>query len=237
MRLTRLAAAGVVAVMGLSACGSNKSAAESAFCAGLVSYDKVGTPGPGEPMEATKSFGAAVAEPVKTLIANAPAKLKADVDKVDTGAKTAAAGDAGGADAASEAKTPIEKWAFDNCGFHKISVVAKDYSYSGLPKSIKAGNVAIRFQNDAKQPHIMLWLARQAGDTRAPVDAINAAFASGEPQGLLQADPVGAGPNATGGGTMDLPKGRYTVFCPIPVNGSDTDSHYMHGMHADITVK
>jgi hypothetical protein len=225
--------------MGLAACGgdSKPSASESAFCDGLVSFDKISTPGgPDEdPVAANKTFGAAASGPSKTLVDNVPSDIKADVDKLDAAVKKSAGGDAAGGDAVGDAKGPIEKWAYDNCDFHTISITAADYSYTGMPKTLKAGKTAITFKNEGKETHIMLWLERKAGDTRPAPEAINAAFAN-KFEGMIDADPAGAGPGQTGGITMDIPAGKYTVFCPIGVKGNEDDSHFMHGMATDVTV-
>ncbi len=239
MRRLKLVGVALVLAVGLSACGDDDPpASESAFCEALVSFDKISTPGgPDEdPVEANKTFGAAATTPVKTLIDNAPTDIEPDVARLVAALKQAASGDATGGDAADEAKGPIELWAYDNCGFHTLDVEAQDHSFVGLPKTAKAGRTSIRLKNTGKEFHIVLWLKREAGDNRPAPEAIGAAFANNF-QGFIEAGVAGAAPGQTGAATLDLPAGRYTVFCPIDVDGKTDDPHFAHGMAADITVE
>lgn len=225
--------------LGLATCGNAKpSAVQSAFCNGLLAFDKVSTPGgpDEEPVAANKKFAIEVAEPLKTLMDNAPSKIRSDVASLDVAVKKAQSGDPAGGDEVGPAKPAIEAWAYDNCGFQKIDVRAEDYEYRGIPKTLDSGKTAIRFTNRGQELHIMLWLARKAGDTRPAPEVIGTAFASGTFEGFLNGEPAGAPPGQTGGATMNLPAGRYIIFCPVSVNDNEQDPHFAHGMVSEVIV-
>jgi hypothetical protein len=224
----------------LAGCGGDKpSAAESAFCDGLVAFDAVSTPGgPDEdPVAANRRFATIVADPLAILTANSPSALKSEVAALEAAVAKARVGDPAGGDEVEAAKPAIERWAYDNCGFHKIDVTAEDSRYRGIPSSLKAGKTTIRLRNVGSEVHIMLWLERAPGDNRPAPEAIGAAFASGNFEGFLDVNPAGAAPGQTGGATVNLPPGRYTIFCPIEDEGKPGDPHFAHGMTVDVTVR
>ena len=234
----------VVGALGLTACSDNKpSKSDQAFCDGLIAFDKVSTPGgPSDKSEAdqAKEYGAGITAPFATLKANAPSDLTKQLATMDTALAKLKTGDAKAIedDSANQAKKDLESWAFDNCDFHTVSAVARDYGYSGLPSSIKTGKTAIKLKDEGNEPHIMLWLKRADGDTRPAPDVIDAAFAKGTFEGFIDGEPAGAGPHGSGGITMQAqPAGKYIVFCPIGVKGQENDPHYKHGMHAEVEIK
>ncbi len=90
-RMARIVGVVVAMSLGLAGCGDEKkpSAAESAFCNGLVAFDKVSTPGgpDEEPVAADKKYAADVAGPLRTLMGNTPAKIRSDVARLDAAVK------------------------------------------------------------------------------------------------------------------------------------------------------
>ncbi len=82
----------------------------------------------------------------------------------------------------------------------------------------------------------MLWLERKPGDKRLAPEVIGAAFATGTSRASWMADPPVHLRARSGGATMDLPPGRYIVFCPVRVNDNEDDPHFAHGMLSEVTV-
>lgn len=234
-----------------TACGtkSKPSATESTFCDNVVLLDAVSTPGGAQdPTSAEmKSYASQVTGPIGALHSNAPTTLAASVGTVVGAVDRAKAGDASAlGDDFGTAKSKIESWTYDHCGFRRFTVTATDHGYGGIPGSLKAGHVAIRFRNQGKEAHLALWLKRPTADNRPALEVLGQSFEQlakanfdmvlSRKLGFVDGEPAGAGPGQAGGSTIDLAPGSYIVFCPIGTGGNDTDPHYRHGMIAAVTV-
>lgn len=59
-------------------------------------------------------------------------------------------------------RAKVENWAYENGGFQRLNVTGTDYGLQGVPKSLKAGKVAVRLKNEGKEFHVVFWLERAA---------------------------------------------------------------------------
>ena len=87
----------------------------------------------------------------------APAEIRKDIDLLVGATRQAA--QTGDFEAAfetptvDEAETRTHAFDLENCKWAKVDVSGKDYSFSGVPKKVKAGPVSFEFTNDGKEPH------------------------------------------------------------------------------------
>lgn len=117
----------------------------------------------------------------------------------------------------------------------RLDVTGVDFGFDGLPETVPAGMMALRFTNgtSADEAHELLVLQRPPGDT-TPIDEI----AEMSPDEIMtDYSMVGLAfaetPEAASTSFIDLPTGSYVLVCTIPVGGGETgDPHSQHGMIA-----
>jgi uncharacterized cupredoxin-like copper-binding protein len=143
-----------------------------------------------------------------------------------------------------------------------VKVQLADYSFSGLPKSVKAGTKLTVVNNSTVELHEFVAFRLPDSEKRSakelaalPMEELMPLFSSAPPATVLLAPPNGAPPiAAVGDGTLTEP-GRYVIFCAIPT-GADPKAyldaaatsdgppqvpggppHFMNGMYADLVVE
>lgn len=138
----------------------------------------------------------------------------------------------------------------------QLSVVAEDFSFSGVPEELEAGVFDVTFENTGEVEHELAFL--EIGDT--PLDEVGPALAptleGGPFPDFLQnlAIPVTAGPGETVETTALLAEGDYALICTFtgapPEAGATTTTgvgggeeeenqgppHYERGMIQPLTV-
>jgi len=140
-----------------------------------------------------------------------------------------------------------------------IDVAMVDFAFAGLPESVPAGTrLTVTNISETELHEVVVF--RLADDETRPVDELahlepGALLAAlGEPHAVLLAAPGGPAIPAVGDGILTEP-GRYALFCFIPT-GADVDEylaaaatsdgppevdggppHFVHGMHAELTVE
>ena len=139
-----------------------------------------------------------------------------------------------------EASQAIGDAMFEGCEVaERVDVAGIDYGFEGLPDSVAAGLVALRFTNQTsnEEPHEMIVLQRPPGD-ETPLDEI----AAMTPDEVMTDFPmIGVVFSDSAGGTstsfMELPTGSYIAICTIPIGGGEQgDPHAAHGMIAEFEV-
>jgi len=148
---------------------------------------------------------------------------------------------------------------------HKtVAVTASDYSFTGIPATVKAGTVFTLTNSSTKEIHEMVAL-RLPDTERRPVDELArlpedqvGELSPGPPALVLVAPPGGAPQVAILGGGSLKEKGRYVVLCFIPTGAEPAaymaaakaaqaadsppervpggPAHFTHGMYAQIVV-
>ncbi|CAN5751921.1 hypothetical protein BH24ACT5_BH24ACT5_21090 [soil metagenome] len=119
----------------------------------------------------------------------------------------------------NEAYGQIASWVKDNCGFPNIDVLAREYSYGGLPTEMAAGPTVITFLNDGEEFHELLVLRRNEGVD----DPVEDLLALPEEEVFSKFTFVGAmftGPGTETYAVIDFTPGDYVGLCFLPVGAT-----------------
>jgi hypothetical protein len=146
-----------------------------------------------------------------------------------------------------------------------INVTAADYSFTGLPKTAKAGSKFAMHNASDKEFHEMVMIRIPDGEKRSVAELValpeaesDAIFANVQPSFIAVASPGKDGTPIMGDGAVAEP-GRYAVVCFIPVgadpvkaqeameasatsdgpppNLGDGPPHVTKGMYAEVTIE
>ncbi|HEX2575928.1 MAG TPA: hypothetical protein VHK88_06225 [Aquihabitans sp.] len=160
----------------------------------------------------------------------------------------------------TEAPAPTAPTDADAAG-GTLEVHAVDYAFEELPEKVKAGT-KLTFVNDAEEELHELVAFRLPDEEKRSIEELLALpeeeamkiLGGGPPATVLMAMPGGEQINAVGDGTLSEP-GRYIVMCSIPTGAdgekllaagpdgppepgpNDGPPHFVHGMHAELTVE
>jgi len=208
------------------------------------------TEGDGPPTdEALETFAAELLPIVEEMEATAPEEVAEDAATYAGGIRTSLEeGDygAGMTDAVLAAGAALDAYVFDNCEMaEQVDVVAQEYSYDGLPATLPAGRIGVRFDNQGDEVHEAAFLRIVDGEERS----IEELLALPEEEAQQLAVPVGglqAGPGEERAAVLDLEPGRYAVICFVPVGmtslaedpGEDAGPpHAFEGMVTEVVVE
>jgi hypothetical protein len=198
-----------------------------AACAALPPFDAVvftypsgGDPDAPKPSaDALRQWAATAVGPVGELAAAAPPELAAPVATLRAAIDGAARGTP--VDPADQqittAASTVDKWAYDHCGFGTLDVTGTGTELPGVPATLPAGPLAVRFDNggDPAAKGFVLLVARVRDGAQYTLDGIR----DGSVDFNSIADVVGAAqPPAgepTGYAVSTLTPGRYLVVSPI----------------------
>ena len=233
------------AVVGLALCAACTAAAPPAFapapasaaapagpgtdaeCAALPPFDAViftypsgGDPDAPKPSaDALKQWAATAVGPVGALAAAAPPELAAPVATLR--AAIDGAGQGTPVDPADQeitaAATTVDTWGYDHCGFGTLDVTGTGTELPGVPASLPAGPLAVKFDNggDPATKGFVLLVARVRDGAQYTLDGIR----DGSVDFNSIADVVGAAQppagESTGYAVSTLTPGRYLVVSPI----------------------
>lgn len=234
---------------------SQVSAVVDHTCRSWLAADLVATKGPDSGEEGpTPAQVVAFAKTLQPLIAEAvdgaPTTVSGPLSKVKDIVDAAAADATGAAGQALDPSNPdlgnaldqIEKWAYESCGFSRLDTMGKDFSYEGLPASVKSGPVSISFENmSTDETHEMLLLKVADGvSAQAVADALKkdtkAAQQTYQSKVTFMSD-VTAKVGETKFATTELSPGQYVVACFVNQGGSDSGKpHTELGMVDTLTV-
>jgi len=135
----------------------------------------------------------------------------------------------------------IDQYRFNSCGYTQLDVTGLEYEFEGLPKTLPAGKVAIRFTDTGAELH-ELAIARMKTK-----DSAKKLLGMSEKEINKKIEEIG-GSFATQGQTTytiaDLSKpGRYLAACFLPVGSTDFANaekkgtpHWKRGMLQEIKV-
>lgn len=241
-----------LATVGFASCGSdaNTLAKADGYCDQVAALDATvgsgGSPADGATAAEIADFNKTSNKPVLELLNKiVPVAPKSAVDgakKLQTEiGKIVDSGDASFINDGFDWVAPlasVQEAAHKGCGYTKVDLTMKDYAYTGVPSTIKAGKVSFWAKNEStKEFHEMAVVAIPNGNTDAPIDLAKK-IASRE----LAATPAASlfAPSSASLGTIvDLKPGKYLYFCSIPVGGQDPSKglHYDKGMVGTFEVK
>jgi hypothetical protein len=140
----------------------------------------------------------------------------------------------------------LQQYQYNSCGYPQVDVTGIEYEFQGLPKTLPAGKVAIRFTDNGAEFH-ELAVFRVKGK-----DSVKKIVGLSEKEQAKKVEQVGATFAAQGQASytiVDLSKpGRYGVVCNLPVGSTSEQaieeaekdhpkSHAQEGMYATITVE
>jgi hypothetical protein len=141
----------------------------------------------------------------------------------------------------------IEEYRYNSCGYTQLDVTGIEYEFQGLPKTVPAGTVAIRFTDTGAELHELAVYRMKTKDSLKKVIGLS------EKEQSKKLEEVGgtfAMQNQTAYTVAELTKpGRYAVICHLPVGSTsvealeeagedhDAKSHAQEGMYATITVE
>lgn len=198
--------------------------------------------------EEPPDFAVEIAPRLDTLESDAPESIQDDVALMVAAGRTAESGDTAQFETSefADAKQSVDAFAFDKCPADvRLEVTATDYSFAGLPASIKAGVVALQLSNSstAGEAHEAVVLRLNDGVTGTFAEVL----ALPEEEAMASASVLGAtfAPDADrpGVGFFDLAPGSYAVVCFVPVGASDDNPegtgppHFVQGMIAEFVVE
>lgn len=120
--------------------------------------------------------------------------------------------------------------------YPEFGITAADYHLELPAASIPGGFTKVTLKNEGSRSHHAMFLKLNDGVT---VDDFNVALESPDLGAIFSLATSLGGPEVDTGRTasviLDLPAGRYVVFCLIP-EGDDATPHYMLGMHTPLEV-
>lgn len=225
-------------LLGASSASAASATKRQTFCDAALAVDAI-TGSPSSAAEA-KVFAAKFVPVVATLSQNAVPRLAQPLrtlTDVFTKAASTGAGDGFESPAFGQAVAKLEGWVHNNCGFKRVSVTAADFTFTGVPANLPAGNTSFSVKNSGKEFHEFILMRRKAGVNDAVLDI----FKAGPESAAAKLDQVGSGsgiaPGTTGGLASALTPGRYVYVCFIPSGAKhDGPSHFSKGMYGEFTV-
>jgi hypothetical protein len=139
----------------------------------------------------------------------------------------------------------INEYRYNSCGHEQIDVTGNEYSFEGLPKTVPAGTVAIRFTDTGAELHELAIFRVKSKDS------VKKILAMPEKEQAKKIDEIGGTFAMQGQTTYAIAEmtkpGRYGVVCFLPVGstsieaaegaGRNAKSHADEGMYATITVE
>lgn len=249
-RLGMLAAVGLIA---LGACGGDDdsstdtttaappttaapdttaAATGTAYCQAHLAIEAAST------SEEPSALGAAVAAATAVV----PDEIAADLEAAAANAPT----EPGPPDPAfTEPYGHLVDWVREHCGFAAAAVLAKDYSFGGLPGELPAGPTIVDLSNEGTEFHEIAVMHKADGVT----DSWDDLLALPEEEVGAKAAFVGvaiAAPGESASTVLDLTAGDYIAICFIPTGTTpevlaagpppEAEPHFAHGMRQEFTV-
>lgn len=140
----------------------------------------------------------------------------------------------------------IDQYRYSSCGYQQLDVTGIEYEFQGLPKTVPAGKVAIKFTDNGSELHELDVLRIKGKDSAKKLTGLS------EKELAKKAQEVGgtfAQQGQTSYAIVDLSKpGRYAVLCHLPVGSTSEQAaeqagkehaktHAQEGMYAEIKVE
>jgi hypothetical protein len=237
----------VGALLGVAPAAAQPTPEVTAFCDAALKTDKAAEKvfADRPKQKDVQAFEAALAEMETTAPPEAAASVQAAAASVRT--------------AIQERKDPfddpsfeqsinaIDEYRYNSCGYTQLDVTGIEYEFQGLPKTLPAGTVAIKFTNPGAELHELAIYRMKTKDSLKKVVGLSEKEQSKK---LEEVDGSFAMQNQTGYTIAELTRpGRYAVICHLPVGSTsvealeeagedhDAKSHAQEGMYATVTVE
>jgi hypothetical protein len=246
-KLVFLAALPVVgALLAATAAAAQPTPEATAFCDAALKTDKAAEKAlvPKPKQKDLQAFETALGE----IESTAPPEVAANVQAAVTSTRTAIRAKQDQFDDPSFEQNinAIDEYRYNSCGYRQLDVTGIEYEFQGLPKTLPAGKVAIRFTDTGAELHELAIYRMKTKDSLKKVVGLS------EKEQSKKLEPVGgtfAMQNETSYTIAELTKpGRYAVICHLPVGSTSVEaaeeaehdhpkSHAQEGMYATITVE
>jgi hypothetical protein len=213
--------------VGLVGCGSEEDASASEFCTGYIDL----TAGDPEPAA------------IRKVAATAPGKAKTALRAIADGAEKDGEDYFDGPEFGKNFKAAGEV-AADECADDSISVSAKEYEFTGVPKSIDAGVLAVDFANKGTEFHEFTVFRKKEGVSKSFLEILK--LDEDEAKKFLEEKGgTFAAPDEDAPGLFSLEEpGDYVAVCSIPVGATPESTeeptgppHFTKGMRAEFTIE
>lgn len=252
---TDTAAAAATTAATASTDATDVSATASGTCDAWLDVERVASGGPdsgdGPPSPPQIIAFAKKLQPLVAAVADgAPNEVADAVGNVKKIVDDAAADSTGAAGQKLDPSNPalgvplamVEEWAYGSCGFTQIDVMGKDYSFGGVPTSVKAGPASFKFTNMSDSETHELALIKVGNGVSA--DELAAALkkdakAAEQTYGskVTFVSDASAKPGETSYTIADLGTGDYVIACFVPKGGEDGGTpHAQLGMVSTLSV-
>jgi hypothetical protein len=219
----------------------------TAFCGAALKADKASTAafasGKKPSKKVQQELDAAFTEALNTTPPEVAANVQAAVTEVRNALNS---GKQPSEDVLSPNIAAIDQYRYNSCGYTQLDVTGIEYEFQGLPKTVPAGTVAIRFTDTGAELHELDVFQVKSKDSVKKIIGL-----SEKEQGkqIQEVASTFATQGQTSYAIADLSKpGRYGVVCHLPV-GSTTKqaaeqaakkhakTHAQEGMYATIAVE
>jgi hypothetical protein len=237
----------VGALLGIAPAAAQTTPEVTAFCDAAVATDKAAEKALVEKpkQKDIQAFEASLTQMEST----APPEVAASVQAAATSVRTAIQSRKDPFDDPSFEQNinAIDQYRYNSCGYTQLDVTGIEYEFQGLPKTLPAGKVAIRFTDTGAEFHELAIVRVKSKDSVKKLAGLS------EKELAKKTEEIG-GTFATQGQTSytiaELSKpGRYAVICHLPVGATseealeragrkhDTKSHAQEGMIEEIKVE
>lgn len=129
---------------------------------------------------------------------------------------------------------------FDGCETsERMEITGVDYGFEGIPDTVAAGRVAVRFSNESsnEEPHEMILLRRTDAMTQSLDELAHMSPDELMPIAEMAGVVFAEKPDTASTSLLELEPGDYVAICTIPVGGGEQgDPHAAHGMIAEFEV-
>ncbi|MDT3442554.1 MULTISPECIES: hypothetical protein [unclassified Pseudofrankia] len=211
-------AAATPTASGATSAGSVQAACEAELTVNATNFPGIDPDAPAPTADDLRAFAAAIEPAATALRANLPAELTGQADKLIAVVNGAKQGKPFDLDSSglTEAGHAVDAWMYDHCGYPKLDVTNDAGTLTGVPASVTAGPVAIRFTNtgDPNRAGFILLV----GKAKDGATATAADVAAGRTDFQQIADvvtvsqPVGDEPGYT---ITRIPAGHYILDSPL----------------------
>jgi hypothetical protein len=223
--LVRSVGLGVVLIvlLGLAGCGEDTieeaGGDVTAFCDSYIEMQQASD---------TEEELTALAEEAEALFdevqANAPQEVSGQVGVVVDATRQAAAEGTPEAFMSREfndAAIEVESYLFDNCEFdEQLDVTGVEYAFEGVPDTVSAGRIALRFTNDGDEDHEFILFRKNDGVTESFDEILGL---PGEQSEELMTFVTAASvvlPGESVERVFEAEAGEYIALCFIPVGAA-----------------
>jgi hypothetical protein len=147
-----------------------------------------------------------------------------------------------------DAFNEVISYMFDNCeSAEKLDVTAVEYAFEGVPDTLSAGLVALRFTNDGDEYHEFIVFRKNDGVTESFDEILE--LPEGQSEELMTfVGAANAEPGESRASVFEVEAGEYIALCFIPVGapvggpegeGEDPPGppHWVEGMRSEFTVE